>query len=456
MNRLNAALAIALAAQLVASPHGAQQPARSPLSALVAEGLAANAALQARTFGVARDDAAIAEARARFLPSLTANARASTLYGATPNLGALINPAHAALNQLLGTQAFPTNINLTLPQKQEATVRLAQPLFEPRVLEGYRIARSLRDASAAERDAQRRQLAADIQTGYLQYARASRAADLYTQTVPLVDEALRVSERLLSAGKVTPDNVLRSRAEQRAVVQQRDAAHQLADAARQQLNYLTGRALDAPLELFDDSLLGFDARFAERENLDAAQRSAAGTREELTQLDRSLDAVNGQQRIARAAFLPAVNLAVDYGFQGNTIRVGRSTDFTVASLVLSWNLFNGGQDRARVQQATLDAEQLKARRRDAVQRIALAVRISHDAAVVARTGIATATDRLNAATRTFELVQRRYGEGLASQLELLDARTSLTSAQLNRLITTYDFYQRVVDFERASAFPLPE
>lgn len=441
-----------LLAPTVAIPALHAQPGipRSPLDALVAEGLAGNALLRARSFAVGREDAAVAEARGRFLPNLTANARASALSGA-PNLGALINPAYAALNQLLGQNAFPTNISLTIPQRQEATVRLAQPLFEPRVLESYRLARSLRAASAAERDAYRRQLAADIQTAYLQYARAHRAADLLDATVPLLDEALRVSERLLSVGKVTPDNVLRARAEQSAVVQQRDAAHQLAQAARQQLNYLTARPLDAALPLFADSLLGFDARFQARRDLDAAQRRAAGTREELTQLDRSTDAVAAQRRLARAGYLPSVSMALDYGFQGNAIRVGRNTDFGIASLVFSWNLFNGGQDRARVQQATLDGAQLQARRDDASRSIGLQVRVAHDAADVARAAILTATDRLTAATRTFELVQRRYSEGLAPQLELLDARTALTTAQLNRLITTYDFYQRVVEFERAAA-----
>ncbi len=431
---------------------GGQSPAaaRSPLDVLVAEGLAANPLLRARNFAVTREDAAVAEAKGRFLPSLTANARASALSNA-PNLGALINPAYAALNQLLGRNDFPTNINLTLPQRQEATLRLAQPLFEPRVFEGYRIARSLRAASAADRDAQRRQLAADIQTAYLQYARASRAADLFDATVPLLDEALRVSKRLLGVGKVTPDNVLRARAEQSAVVQQRDAALQLTGAARQQLNYLTGRPIDAPLVLFADSLLGFDMRFAVRRDLAMAQTRAQESREELTQLDRATDAVQAQRRLARAAYLPSVSVALDYGFQGNTLRVGRNTDFSVASLVVSWNLFNGGQDRARVQQAALDAAQLSARRDDAARGITLQVRVSHDAADVARIAITTATDRLSSATRTFELVQRRFGEGLASQLELLDARTTLTNAQLNRLITTYDFYQRVVEFERAAA-----
>jgi outer membrane protein len=428
----------------------AQALPRSPLDALVAEGLSANPALRARSFAVSRDDASVTQAKGRFLPSLVANGRASSLSG-VPDLGALINPAFSALNQLLGRPAFPSDITLTFPQRQEVTVRLAQPLFEPRVLEAYRIARSLRDATTADRDAHRRQLAADIQTSYLQYARAMRGAEIYDQTVPLLDEALRVSERLLSAGKVTPDNVLRARAEQSAVVQQRDAAHQLATAARQQLNYLTGRTLDAPLPLYADSLLGFDTRFVAREDLGQAQARASSGREELTQLDRAYDAVQGQRRLARADFLPSVNLALDYGFQGNQIRVGRNTDFSVASLVFSWNLFNGGQDRARVQQASLDAQQLQSRRADVARGIALQVRVAHDAAAVARTAITTAADRLSAASRTYELVQRRFGEGLASQLELLDARTTLTSAQLNRLITTYDFYQRVVDYERAAA-----
>ena len=424
---------------------------RSPLDSVVREALLVSPRLRAASFAVDRDAAAVTEARGRLLPSATLNGRASTLFGATPNLGALINPAYAALNQLLGQERFPTNISLTLPQRQEATVRIAAPLFEPRVQEGVRIARAQRDATIADRGTQRRQLVADVQTAYLQYARASLAADLYAATVPLLDEALRVSERLLTAGKVTPDNVLRARAEQAAVVQQRDAARQLASAARQQFNYLAGRPIDAPMTLFADSLLAFDDRYTRTADLTAARTKALAAREELVQLDRAADAVDGQRRLARAAYLPSVSVALDYGFQGNAIRFDSNRDFAVGSVVLSWNLFNGGQDRARVQQAALGRAALGAQREDAARSITLQVSVAHDAAGVARTAITTATERLTAASRTFDLVQRRFSEGLASQLELLDARTALTAAQVNRLITTYDFYQRVVEFERAGA-----
>jgi outer membrane protein TolC len=444
-------------ALLTAGPLLAQQPTppADPLLPLVREGLARNPGLRAAELAVRRDAAGVDEARGRFLPSLGATYRRSELSGAVVNLGQLINPAFGALNQLTGTQQFPTNINLRLPIPQEATMRLAQPLFEPRVLHGYRIAQAVRAASDADLATQRRQLTADIQLAYLQFARASRALEIYEGTVPLLDEALRVSERLLAAGTVTPDNVLRARAERSAVVQQRDAARQSVHAALQQFNLLVGRALDAPLPLIADSSLTFAARFSRDTLLESAERQALTRREELTQLDEAGRVASGQRRLAQAGFLPSVNLAVDYGFQGNTLRIGRNTDFAVASLVVSWNLFNGGQDAARIQQARAIAAQTTARREDVARRIALQVRVAHEAATVARAGIATAVDRLTAADRTFQLVQRRFAQGLASQLELLDARTALTTAQFNRLLTEYDFHARVVEYERAAAtFPL--
>ena len=70
---------------------------------------------------------------------------------------------------------------------------------------------------------------------------------------------------------------------------------------------------------------------------------------------------------------------------------------------------------------------------------------------MARAAITTAEARLAAAERSFALVRRRWEEGLASQVEFLDARTAYTSADLNRVLTVYRYATRYVDFERAAA-----
>ena len=47
-------------------------------------------------------------------------------------------------------------------------------------------------------------------------------------------------------------------------------------------------------------------------------------------------------------------LAVDYGFQGCRYRFTEGEDHLIGSIVLTWNLFNGGQDRARRAAAAAD------------------------------------------------------------------------------------------------------
>jgi outer membrane protein TolC len=149
--------------------------------------------------------------------------------------------------------------------------------------------------------------------------------------------------------------------------------------------------------------------------------------------------------------IPSVAVALDYGFQGQGVRFSSSNDFAAASLVLGWSLSLGGSDFARRSGAKADVERLRLRRAELEDLVRLDVRQAYDAAVVARDAIGTAEARLAAARRSFELVRRRYEEGLASQVEFIDARTAYTNADLNREITVYRYAQRYVDLERAAA-----
>jgi len=436
-------LVCATVALLLAPPAGAQ----APLDELVALGMRQNLGRRQQQLAVARAEAAVREARGLLLPSATFNSRYTELAGNTVNLGTLINPAFGALNELLQRPAFPTNIDLQLPLRHETTVRVAQPVFQPAIIAANRVQAAMADAQVAERDVQARQLAAEIKGSYLTYARLRQVVTLYDSTLPLLDEQVRVSERLVQAGKATPDMILRARAERSEVQQRRDEHVQLADAARQALNLLLDRRLETDVPIFPDSLLAPDSLPA----LDELRAEALRGREELRQLDHARRAVGAQERLAQGSFLPSVSVAVDYGVQGRDYRFDASRDFAAFTVAVSWNLFNGGQDAARVQQAALDGRRLEARRREVEQRIALEVTTAWQAAAVSRSAIRTAEDRLQSARRTFELVRRKQEEGAASQLEFLDARTAYTSAALNRLITTYDFYLRRVALERAAA-----
>lgn len=420
---------------------------QGPLDEYVAQGLRQNLRLRQQALAVSKSEATLREVRGNFLPSATLNARHTNVSGQVVNLGELINPAFAALNQLTGTQNFPTDIDLRLPLRQETSVRIAQPIFQAEIYAGVRAASAARDAEEASFSAAERGLAADIRSAYVNHLKALRLAELRAATRTVLEEQVRVMSRLVEAGRATPDALSRARAELSESQQREAEAAQIVIASAQSFNMIVGRELVEPVAVMPDSALGLDAL----PSLDAALAAGREGREELRALDASSRAAEALRRVAQGSFLPNVALAVDYGVQGNEYRFSSDADFTLVSVVASWNLFNGGRDRARVQQAQLEAQRYALQGQDAERGVELQVRLAWQAAAVARQAIGTAEAQREAAERTWQLVSRRADEGLASPLELSEARVARTAAQLNALFTTYDYYLRRVELDRAAA-----
>lgn len=467
--RIRRALALCL---LAAAPTAlaAQQP-DDPLAPLVREGLERNLGLAASRLEAVRSRLEVPRADAALLPTLDVAARYSEFSGVV-NIGDLINPAYAALNQLTGTNAFPTDISLTQPFKQDMRVQLVQPLFAPAAWAGRSVARAVRDEGAARVGTDARALAAGIRLAWLRAAGADRFVAIWQAARTVVDEGVRVNMRLVAAGLATPDALSRARADRADVVQSEADAVRDADAARRALNELVQRPLEAPLaprpdtalalqrstaavriadQLADDPLLAVAALPV----LDAALRSALARREELAGADAAERRARGGVRLAGASLLPTVALAGDYGFQGNGLRFSGANDFAVASLSLQWNLFRGGADAVRRGQARLQQEQARLLHAALVQQIEREVRDAHQAARVADGLIVTADERLSAAARTLDLVARRYEEGLASHLEFTDARAAWTRAGLGAVLARVSRAARHVELHRVAALAAP-
>ncbi len=112
------------------------------LDALVTEALTRNLALAQRDVAAQQGAAATRQARGVLLPSLGIDARYSEFSGVV-NIGDFINPAYAALNQLLGQDAFPTDVAATLPFRQDTRVKATQLLVSPAAIAQWRLARTL-------------------------------------------------------------------------------------------------------------------------------------------------------------------------------------------------------------------------------------------------------------------------------------------------------------------------
>ncbi len=454
----------------VATSPGADRPVHAVIEDYVQRGLASNLLLANQSLEAQKGLAALDAARAHYFPELGLNARYTRADGGrqfTVPTGQLLNPAYQTLNELLvangGTPRFPLlgdeSFPLQLPREQDTRLTLRQPLYAPAIPAAVAAARANASAANFGQQAFTRQLRRDIAVAYLDWLRARHGTEIIAASAALLSENLRVNQALYTSGKGTHDIVLRAQAELLAVQQQQSESANSTTQARSYLNFLLNRPLDTPLENGAFSVTdAVDASGPEAApaapavataapappDLEAATHTALLARPELRQLEAAGAAADAQLRVAHAARKPSISLGVDAGTQGADYGLGRNYNFTTASLVATWTLFDGGARAAALSQARLSAAQLRNQQQLAATRVELEMRQAYDNLRTAQGSLLTAQVRSAAAHAAFDIASRKRDAGMASALEFLDARSALTSAQLNEDQTRCTLLQRAV------------
>ena len=464
---------ILVLAFIVGHIQSAEAQSMSPVEAYVDEGLRNNLALRQRSLDLEKSLQVMQEARGMFFPEVSMQARYSRAGGGREivfPVGDLLNPVYSTLNDILAAQGqpggFPTiqneEISFLREREQETFVRLLQPVYRPAILHNYRLQQHLLSSREAEVKSFEAVLTRDIKVAYYNYLKSERAVGILDAAGDLVQENLRVNERLFSYQTVTKDVVYRAETEVLAVSQQQREVEKDRDLARSYFNFLLNRPLDESVDRIDESQLitsngasaeliaaSLDNREASRQ--EALEEWALGNRYELQQLDAAIKASESAIDISRSAFLPGVSFAFDLGIQGETYGVTNDNSFYMASLVLEWKLFSAGQEKSRLQQARIDSQRLKTQYDELQLQIQLQVQEAYDNLAVALESLKTAEERLKSSQEGYRIVARQYDAGTSNQVTFLDARTTLTEAELNLNITRYDVLIRQAELEYVAA-----
>jgi outer membrane protein TolC len=149
-------------------------------------------------------------------------------------------------------------------------------------------------------------------------------------------------------------------------------------------------------------------------------------------------------------------VAVDYGFQGEKYKFNMNQDYVQASAILTWNLFSGFQNNAKIKQTLLQKEIIESQIEEVKKQIELQVINSLNELLAAEKGIIAAEKQLKNAGEGFRLVNRKYEEGQASLIEFIDARTTLTQAEENLIISKFRYLSDYAEFEKATATYKPD
>ncbi len=392
-----------------------------------------------------------------FFPDISLNARYTAAEGGRIidfPVGTMLNPVYQSLNYLLDQDLFPDIENLDFafyrPTEHETKIRLAQPIIDTKIIYNQKINKELSRAVMADAGAYKRQLVAEIKTAYFNYLKTVKLLQLVDDTRELLVENVRVNESLFDNDVVTIDNVYRSRAELSKLERQNAEARKNHEVARAYFNFLLNRPFETAI-LTD---IRYDS-IAQALVLDDLAEHAVVNREELEMLRSYGRVAENNLSMNQMNKLPNLYAVVDYGFQGRHYEFNMRQDYLFASLIFSWDLFHGFQNKARIGEARVEQVIRNTQLEEAEKQIRLETIAAHYDLIASAESVQASKEELLSARLAFKVINRKYGEGQATLIEYIDARSTMTQAEMLLIVSQYDFHIKYAELERvACLYPI--
>ena len=435
------------------------QTAEAPsaiLNAYIQEGLQSNLALKQESLEISRVTESITQAKALFYPRLTFNPTYSLAAGGRRlqfPVGDMINPIYATLNQLAGSDRFPTNIpnvnELLAPNNfHDTKLSVQYAVFNTDIQYNYLIQKDLLSAQEARKRVVENELRYTIATAYYQYLQTLDAFRIYDNNRAVLRELGRLNEKLVANNVATKDVVTSTRYEISKIDQQLAVADKNRQSAKAYFNFLLNRDLTTDIQV--DSLLTRTLPPAPPA-LGDLQQTALQSRQELKQLGGSLRASQNAIKMNEASLkLPNVYIGGNAGFQGFGYTFSNQA-YVVGQVGLSWDLFKGYEKRSKVQQAKIQTELVQTKLTEVEKQIQLQVLQAYYELDAANESLNATQTGLANAEQTFRLIDSKYRNGQALLVEYLRFQNDRLTAQIQQVLTRYDVLTKRAALDRVTA-----
>ncbi|MFB3923303.1 MAG: TolC family protein [Terriglobia bacterium] len=172
--------------------------------------------------------------------------------------------------------------------------------------------------------------------------------------------------------------------------------------------------------------------------LDERQRRALTGRPDFQQFEIGKERAANGVRMARAEFLPKVDLFSAWEEDNQTFLTRGGNNWAVAA-TLTFNLFDGGANRARLKESRARERQADSARAQMASAVRLQVREAFLNLNTARDRLEVSREAATQAEESLRIIQNRYEAGLSTITDLLRAEAARTSAQKNFFNSLYDY-----------------
>lgn len=181
---------------------------------------------------------------------------------------------------------------------------------------------------------------------------------------------------------------------------------------------------------------------------------AMENRPEIKQYQANEKAAEKNIQIAKAGNRPTVYASWDYYSKSTTSLTFAPTkawqDYSLVGITFAWPIFDGLATKAKVEQAIVDLKETQLLKDKLTKDIALELKNSYLSLKNAIAKLKTAESEVVFYKDNISVVEQRFRGGIASSLELDDAKLSYNVARFNQKQAIYDYIIAKFDFDKAT------
>ncbi|MDH5509546.1 MAG: TolC family protein [Nitrospinota bacterium] len=372
--------------------------------------------------------------------------KAEALGKALPDLDLRASYTRAGKNPEV--EFFGTKFKLAPDEAFQAQATLTQYLYSGAVSSGYKASRLLLVAAGGMESAWRRDVAAQVKTGFYTLLFTREVILTERQSVDQIASHIKDSMDREAVGLNTKYDTMRL--ETRLA----EEKHNLIEAqnihARARLALLNLMGLDplSPVS-FQGSLEQMARPFGQ--TLEQALASALESRPELGAARARLEAAKEIAQAVQSEQYPTISAFGAYQV-ANNVGIGDSDtlfDQWNVGLRMEMNLFDGRERASRRRQRLVDMEMEKIRLQELERSVKIDVKLAFDEMHRALEFTMSQSKSVKYAEETYRIAMVNRQEGVMTQLELLDAQMALTRAGINYQKSLFEYATARAMLQRA-------
>lgn len=428
------------------------------LDSYIQTALESNLALQQKEYSYQKSLEALNEAKRMFLPTVSFEARYSAAEGGrtvTIPFGDMMNPVYNNLNVINQGLNIPapdyseienTELSFIRSPEQETKVVAAMPVFNASIIQNHKIKKGLAEVEKISVDIYKRELVKEVKDAYVKYLQAEQMYFLYNNTLTTVNQNLKNRQSLYKNNKITIDEVYAAKAQVKQIEKDLSEVNKKRFMAVSWFNFLLNRDFDS--EIVTDQLL---ALVISDYNLEDLKSTSVSNREELRQLDEYIEIQTNTVNLEKGTALPKISIGAQYGFQGEEYVFNNSGDFASAGINLKWSLFTSGQRQSKINQAIIDRNITESRKQEVERQLQLEVIDAYYSIQTAMQGIELANEELHNYQKSYNLVEKKYQQGMVNYLEYSNSLNNKLNAENKLILAQYSYQLEQIKLERLTS-----